>query len=202
MTQLTQQDRTPQKAGPDMAVHYRMDSEHSHFAVQAFAGGLLSFVAHSPTFTVRQFAGHLEWEPEKKECRACEVVVKAGSLELADTVRPVDRVEIETRMRQEVLDVNTFPETRFQGIEFAASAVAADRFRLRITGEMALHGVSQREVIAAELQMYDDGIRLAGKHPLRLSDYRIRPVTALAGAIQLRDQLELTFDIVGWKEAT
>jgi hypothetical protein len=34
------------------------------------------------------------------------------------------------------------------------------------------------------------------------TDYGIRPVTALGGAIQLRDQLRLSFDIVAWREAS
>ena len=43
------------------------------------------------------------------------------------------------------------------------------------------------------------GVRLTGESTLRLSDYRIRPVTALAGAIRLNDELRLVFDLVAWK---
>jgi hypothetical protein len=49
-------------------------------------------------------------------------------------------------------------------------------------------------------RVFNDGIRLAGEFPLRLSEYWIGPVTALAGAIQLRDQLRVAFDVVAWRE--
>ena len=54
--------------------------------------------------------------------------------------------------------------------------------------------------IVAELLVFSDGLRLRGEDSLRMSDYRIRPVTALGGAIKLRDDLHLAFDIGGLPE--
>jgi hypothetical protein len=65
---------------------------------------------------------------------------------------------------------------------------------------LALHGVTNRERVNAELHLYDDRIRLVGEHPVRLPYYRIRQESALAGAIQLRDQIQVSFDIVAVKE--
>jgi hypothetical protein len=48
--------------------------------------------------------------------------------------------------------------------------------------------------------VYEDGIRLAGESPLALPDYRIEPVAALGGAIKLKDQLRVAFDLIGLKE--
>jgi polyisoprenoid-binding protein YceI len=183
-------------------VRYRFDPGHSRFTVQAFASGLLSFLGHSPTFAVRNFDGELRWQPEMSEGTGLEVTVRADSLELIDNVRPADREEIEGRMRREVLDVAAYPEIRFQATEIATATLAANRYRLRIVGLLSLHGVTNRETVDAELLLHDDGIRLGGEHPLRLSDYRIRPVAALGGAIRLRDQLRVSFDIVAWREAS
>ena len=44
-----------------MTVRYRLDPVRSRFTVQAFATGLLSFLAHSPTFGVRDFAGEMSF---------------------------------------------------------------------------------------------------------------------------------------------
>ena len=54
--------------------------------------------------------------------------------------------------------------------------------------------------VTAEILVFDDGLRLRGENSLRMSDYRIRPVTALGGTIRLKDELELSFDIVGFPE--
>ena len=52
-----------------MTTRYRFDPSLSRFTVRAFASGLLSFVGHSPTFAVRQFAGarRCAWRTWKTE---------------------------------------------------------------------------------------------------------------------------------------
>jgi polyisoprenoid-binding protein YceI len=177
-----------------------MDPGPSRFTVQAFAGGVFSFLGHSPTFAVRDFAGQLCWEPNPSEGAGLEVTVRADSLELIDRVRPADRDEIEGRMRREVLETRAYPDIRFQAAEIATAAAGGNRYRVRIIGQLALHGVMSRHGIEAELLLYDDGVRLGGEFPLRLTEHRIRPVTALGGSIQLRDQLRVAFDIVAWRE--
>jgi polyisoprenoid-binding protein YceI len=199
---MSQEQASPISEGTGGAAlaRYRVDPGHSRFTVQAFAGGLLSALAHSPTFAVRDYAGELRWGPQAAEGAGLWVTVRAGSLELVDHVRPADREEIEGRMRREVLEAPAYPEIHFQSTEIATAAVAGNRYRLRITGLLALRGVTNRHAIDAELVLYDDGVRLSGEFPLGLTDYRVRPVTALGGAIRLRDQLRVSFDLGAWQE--
>jgi polyisoprenoid-binding protein YceI len=200
---MSQEPASPISEGTGGATltRYRVDPGHSRFTVQAFAGGLLSVLAHSPTFAVRDYAGELRWATHPAERAGLWVTVRAGCLELVDQVRPADRKEIEGRMRREVLEAAAHPEIHFQSTEIATAAVAGNRYRLRITGLLAIRGMANRYGIEAELVLYQDGVRLSGEFPLRLTDYRIRPVTALGGAIRLRDQLRVSFDLGAWQEA-
>lgn len=181
-----------------MSTVYRFDASHSQFTVQAFAGGMLSFMGHNPTFAVRAFAGEFHWEPGA-DGGSLDITVPADALELMDEVRPSDRAEIENRMRQEVLEVATFPEVRFEAGDVGSQTLDKNRFALRFDGTMTVHGVPQRRTIDTELILYSDGVRILGEFPLRLSDHRIRPVTALAGAIKLQDQLRIVIDLAAWE---
>jgi len=183
-----------------MGTLYRLEPESSRFTVQAFAAGMLSFLGHSPTFAVRDFDGRLRWDPETPQSGELEVTVRADSLELTDNVRPADRQDIEDRMRREVLEVSAYPEIVLRSTEIATEPVADRRYRLRVAGELELHGVTDRVPFDAELRVFDDGVRLTGAFPLRLSDHRIAPVTALAGAIRLRDELRVAFDVAALRE--
>jgi polyisoprenoid-binding protein YceI len=183
-------------------VRYRFDPGKSRFTVQAFASGMLSFLGHSPTFAVRDFTAELRLDPGSPAGAGLEVIVRADSLELVDKVRPADRQEIEGRMRGEVLETAAYPEIRFEAAEVATYPVSQGQYRLRAVGRMALRGVSSRLALEAPLALYDDGVRLGGEFPLRMSEYRIRPVTALGGTIKLRDELRVAFDLVAWKEDT
>jgi len=180
--------------------HYRFDPGSSRFTVQAFAGGLLSMLGHNPTFAVRDFAGGMELTGETFTGARVQMAVRADALELVDAVRPADRADIEGRMRREVLETAVYPEILFQGSDVSGDKVSAGRYQLRIDGQLFLHGVTNLHHVDGQLLVYEDGIRLSGECALRPSAYRIRPVTALGGAIQLKDHLHLAFDLVGWKD--
>jgi polyisoprenoid-binding protein YceI len=183
-----------------MPARYRLDPGHGRLTVQAFATGLLSFLGHSPTFAARDFGGEVRFDPATPEGVALDLTVRADSLALVDNVRPADREDIEGRMRREVLETGAYPEISFHAGEVSAGTADGNRYRVRLAGRLSLHGVTNPHVVDVEVQLYEDGLRLAGECPLRLSDYRIRPVTALGGAIRLRDQLRVSFDLVAWKE--
>jgi polyisoprenoid-binding protein YceI len=183
-----------------MLARYRLDPGHSRFTVQAFAAGLLSFLGHSPTFAVRDFAGEVQFDPGTESGASLQMTVKTDSLELVDDVRPSDRRDIEGRMRLEVLDTAAYPEVQFESDAVSVIKRSADQYQLRIRGHLALHGVTAPHEVDAQLTLYEDGIRLSGESPLRLSDHRISPVTAVGGTIKLKDQLRVAFDLVGWKD--
>jgi hypothetical protein len=179
---------------------YRLDAAKSRLTIQAFATGMLSFLGHSPMFAVRDFTGQIRFDPAAPEPLALELIAHTNSLELLDKVRPADRADIEGRMRQEVLQTSMFPDVHYEAGAVALQEVAAHQYRLRIEGRLSLHGVCGWQPADAVLQLYTDGIRMGGETGLALSEYRIRPVTALGGAIRLQDRLRVRFDLVAWKE--
>jgi polyisoprenoid-binding protein YceI len=184
-----------------MTIRFRLDPGRSRFTVQGFAGGLLSVFAHSPTFAVRDFAGEVRFDHGPLEGGTLRLTVRADSLDLVDQVRPEDRRDIEGRMRQEVLQTAGYPEIRFEADVGSVRQVGQGQYQLRISGRLSLRGVTRPHELAAQMLVYDDGIRLAGECPLSLPEYRIEPVTALGGAIKLKDQLRVAFDLLGLKEA-
>jgi polyisoprenoid-binding protein YceI len=184
-----------------MTVCYTLTPEDSRFTVQAFAGGLLSVFAHDPVSTVREFTGQLCFTPETFADATLTITVRADSLELTAGAPDKDRQEIETTMRKEVLETAAYPEIRFRSATMAATKIADNWYRLRIRGELTLHGVQHTQEIDSQLRLLDDGIRLSGEFGLALSAYRIKRVTALAGMIKLKDEVEFSFDLAGRAES-
>ena len=185
-----------------MTAQYRLDPSLSRFTVQAFATGMLAFLGHSPTFAVRDFTGRVRLEGGTPPRLQLAVTVRAEGLTLVDVVRASDRREIEETMRRDVLETDEYPEISYEAARVSADALAQGRYRLRLDGRLTLHGVSRPHPLDAELLVFTDGIRLQAESALRLSDYRIKPVTALGGTIRLKDELHLSFDIAGLPEET
>ncbi len=183
-----------------MTVRYVVDVAKSRFTVQAFASGLLSVLAHSPTFAIRGFTGEFQFTPDTIAPATLTLAVKADSLDLLDSVKAADRQEIASRMRQEVLETGTYPDIQFRSSEIAADKIAENWYRLQIKGQLTLHGVVAPQAIEAQFRIRDDEIQLSGEFKLLQSAYRIKRVTAVAGAITLKDELKFSFDLVGTKQ--
>jgi polyisoprenoid-binding protein YceI len=178
-----------------MPTAYRLSPTHSRFTVQAFATGMLSFFAHSPTFGVGDFDGSIVFADETIQSMELEITVRSEALKLLDKVRNADRQEIENRMRGEVLETAANPMIVYRANVTSSDRLAAGRYQVHLEGTLTLHGTSNPLAADAELLLFDDGIRLRGECWLRLTDFRIKPVTALGGAIQLKNELKVTYDL-------
>jgi polyisoprenoid-binding protein YceI len=181
-----------------MTTRYRFDPGQSRFTVRAFVAGMLSFLGHSPTFAVRDFNG--EVTIGAGGVTGVSLTALAASLRVTDEVSAHDRGEIEGTMFREVLEAARFPQIAYAADEVTTESVAQGRYRLRIGGRLSLRGVARPQPLDAELLVFDDGIRLRGDTALRLSDYGIKPVTALGGTVRLKDELQVSFDLAGLPE--
>jgi polyisoprenoid-binding protein YceI len=185
-----------------MTTRYRLGPDLSQFTVQAFASGVLSFLGHSPTFAVRDFKGTVAFVGDTINTMWMELTVQAESLELLDKVSASDRREIEGTMRRDALETSAYPEIRFESADVSGAELARGHHRAHIAGQLWLHGVTRPQTADAEALVFPDGVRLQGGCVLRLSDYRIRPVTALGGTIRLKDELKVSFDLAAFPEGS
>ena len=184
------------------AVRYVIDTKTSKFVVQAFATGLLSAFAHSPKIAIREFEGDLSFVPSASalENTRLQIRVRADSLEVIDDISEKDRQEIQSRMRDEVLQAEGFPEIVYDCSRITASG-SGPSYWAALVGDLTLRGVTQPQPISARVTLSGDSLRASGELTLRQSAYGIAPVTAAGGTIRLKDELKFTFDITARKQA-
>ena len=180
--------------------HYRLDAGQSRFTVQAFAEGLLSSFGHDPVIAIRDFEGEVELVPSTLEGGRVSMRVRADSLAVLDDVKEKDRLEIERRMRDEVLEVSKYPEILFESTSVTTSRIREGRYRARVIGDLTLHGVTQPNLwIQAEVTFGDDTLRAQGEFALRQTDYKIKPVSVAGGTLKVKNELRFKFDITARK---
>src|SRR5215470_13282755 len=95
--------------------NYSIDARSSQFRVHAFASGLISAVAHSPKFEIREWIGEAAATPQQLNSGTLRVTVNPSGLELVDEVREGERREIYRVMHNEVLETSRYPEIVFDG---------------------------------------------------------------------------------------
>ena len=99
-------------------------------------------------------------------------------------------------MRKDVLEVDSYPEITFTSTEVTGAAPGAGSFRVTIKGTLTLHGVSHPQQIDAQVNVMGDRLTANGQCTVRQSDYGIKPVSIAGGTLKLKDEIDLSFDIV------
>ena len=192
---------TTETAATAEVAHYRLVPADSTFTVQAFAEGLFSAFGHDPVIAIRDFTGEAQFVPGSFESASLTIKVNPDLLSVINSEKEKDRLEIERTMREQVLEVERFPEIVFRSANISASRLAEGRYRARIIGDLTLHGVTQKNVwLSAEATMTGDTLRARGDFSLKQSDFGIKPFSAVGGTIKLKNELKFAFDIGAKKQ--
>ena len=176
-------------------MHYLLDDNASRFTVRAFASGMLSMMGHSPTIAIRKFTGEADYDPAAPAQASLLVTIRADSLEVTDDISGKDRQEMESTMRDKVLEISKYPE-----IVFEAKGASASQNRITMNGSLSLHGETQRLPVTAQVNVLGDMIRMTGEFSILQSDYNIALVSVAGGALKLKDELKFAFDMVARKQ--
>jgi polyisoprenoid-binding protein YceI len=181
---------------PNEGARYRVDAGRSLFTVRALTGGLLSGFAHDHTIAIKNFSGEVAFTYGTVAPASLRLTVKADSLTVTDKVSESDRQKIEATMRNNVLEVEKYPEIVFNSKEVTATKTGEGQYNASISGDLTLHGVTRSVTIAARLAFGPESLNARGDFSLRQTGYNIKPVSIAGGTIKVKDELKLSFEIV------
>ena len=182
-------------------VHYTIDPTASRFTVRAFAAGLLSGFGHNPVIAIRDFSGEVNFAPDDLTKSSVGTTIKTDSFEVQNDVSEKDRREIIRTMNDQVLEVERFPEIAFESRQVSGMQLGESLYVLKIAGDLFLHGVTRRQSVSANVAPADDKLRAYGEFSIKQSDFKIKLVSVAGGALKVKDELKLTFDITAQKDS-
>ena len=183
-------------------VRYLIDPKGSTLKVRAFATGMLSAFGHNPTIAIPDFQGEIQFGSDTLEDASLRIVIQARSLVVTDDISAKDREEIERRMHEEVLEADGFPEIIYECPRVSSVQQPGEGlYSVSLNGELALHGITRSQPVAARVTLQGDRLRATGECSICQSGYGIRPVSAAGGTVKLKDELKLSFDISARKPA-
>lgn len=173
----------------------------SRFTVHGFATGLLSAFGHNPTIAIRDFEGEVLFSPEVLPQAKLHLIIFAASLAVENQISDKDRREMERQMQEQVLEISRFPQIIYECFSVSGSQKDQDRYTVMLNGKLTLHGVTRIQPVEAQVSTPGNMLRASGEFAIRQSDYGIKLVTALGGALKLKDDLKLVFDLAARKQA-
>lgn len=173
---------------------YRIDPQTSMITVVVRSGGPLARMGHGHAIAARNISGyaapargHADFGFRLDEMTVDEPAVRALS-GLPGTV-PADAIAgTRANMLGRVLEADRYPVVQLRAQQ---PGHAAGTMRLAVT----LHGVTRSLDVPASLDVGPTSLSAAGRFNLRQTDFGIKPMSVLGGALVVRDEMELSFRI-------
>jgi polyisoprenoid-binding protein YceI len=183
----------PVEAAPvDTARTWTLDPAASRLVVEVRhdPGTALASLAHDHVVAATGWSGSVTWDPADPGRCVIAIDVPVAGLRVADDSPADDKAKITANFsgpRQ--LDGATFPT-----ITFRSTSCAADG---RVTGDLAIHGVTRRITVPMRISTADDRFEARGGFVVSTGDFGFEPFTAAMGAIRNADPLTFTVVAVG-----
>jgi polyisoprenoid-binding protein YceI len=188
----------PVLVGSQATRSYALDSSQSKFVARAFAGGLLWFKGKDHLVAVREFTGQAQITPGSITPASLELTAKAASMvETRDVFTEQEKQIINKELREIVLEPDKYPDITFKSTRVTGKSASADRYELKIEGNLTLHGVTRAITIPTEVTLSGNDMRARGEFSIDRDDYGIKATSAFHGMVRVRKKIEFNFDIVG-----
>jgi polyisoprenoid-binding protein YceI len=98
------------------------------------------------------------------------------------------------KLMAEALKAKEHPEIRYEMTSVTPSQPAGDTFVLKTQGRLTIAGVTRDVAFDVHGSRNPDGrYTLAGQAPIRMTQYGIKPPTAMMGTIKTGDDVKVTF---------
>ncbi|PWU04410.1 MAG: hypothetical protein C5B51_16835 [Terriglobia bacterium] len=162
----------------------QIDTAQSEMTVRVYKAGVLGAFGHDHEIAAPIKSGAVDTAAHTVELR-----VAAGTLKVRDPhASDKDRGEIQSTMiGPEVLDAEHHPEIVFR----STGAEPAGDGAWRLRGTLMIHGQSR----PIEVEVREIGGRFRGSARLKQSEFGIKPIKVAGGAIRVKDEIRIEFDI-------
>jgi polyisoprenoid-binding protein YceI len=184
--------------GAPATVTYNLDPSQSKFMAHANAGGLLWFKGHNHHLDAGDFSGQVQITEATVTPASLRLVVKAASLHEtgADFTEPQKQI-INKELHDIVLHPDQYPDIVFQSTNVTVKNSTADRYEVKIDGNLTLHGVTRPVTIPAVVTLSGNNLRAVGEFSIDRDDYKVKATSAFHGMVRVKNNIKFEFDIVG-----
>lgn len=171
---------------------YPIGPESGRLLVRTARTGLGAKAGHDLTLEVTRWRGSVTLNAASPASSAIAVEIEVDSIEVREGtggVKPLtdtDRAEIRKTLRQKILQT-----TRYPTITFQSTRVTGTTESFQAEGDLTITGTTQPVTVRGTLA---NG-RARGSTTVTQSAWGIKPYSAFFGALRLRDEVEVEFDL-------
>jgi polyisoprenoid-binding protein YceI len=184
----------PQLTDADQDV-WTIQSTGSEVRIQVRRGGLLSAAGHDHEVIAPVVTGKVRMEPQRIEQATIDLTFNASAFKVSGKGEPPDDVpKVQQAMLSEkVLDVAKYPTIGFRSRRIAVENRSGNHIRLRVVGDLTLHGVTRPIEGPVDVDISADRLTAAGTLVVRQTQFGIEPVSAGLGTVKVKDEVTVRY---------
>jgi polyisoprenoid-binding protein YceI len=189
---------------------YTLDPQVSQIHILVYRGGTLARLGHNHVISSKSLHGRA-WVHSDFQRSGFEVTLPIATLIIDDpATRALHGEQFATEvaqkdidgtrrnlMRPEVLDGEQFPE-----IKLVASRVSGTVKTPQVSAHVTIRGVTREIPIPLDLKVQQDHLIATGEFDLLQTDFGIKPFSIALGALQVLDELHVTYRLVATRNAS
>lgn len=175
---------------------YQIDSKQSRLMIHAGTAGAFGFAGHSHEIAARIIKGTVRGSAENPESSSVEITVKSDSLEETEQFSAKDLTTINTKMKDEVLEVSKYPDIVFKSSKVALTKRNANSYEIRVDGDLSLHGISKPISIPMTVRLNGSSLKATGQFTILRDDFNINTASAGGGTVKVSKELKVSIEIV------
>ncbi|WP_276014916.1 YceI family protein [Mycobacterium intermedium] len=178
---------------------WTLDASDGELIVRTGVTGPAARMGHRLTIVMSRWQATATWVDG--DPTAAELAVEVDSMEVQSGeggVKPLSGPE-KSIVRTNAL--RSLSAGRFPTIRFVADAVDETESGYRLTGVLSIRGKSREHVIDLRTEDLGEAWRMSADSTVRQSDYGIKPYSMLMGAMQVADEVTVSFAAVRAKTA-
>lgn len=172
---------------------YRVITKESHVEIHLFKAGFLSALGDDHLIALTRFSGRADLSQAAPW--TAELSGYADSLKVIDPWgSSFERKEVEdTMLGPGQLDVSQYPLIKLHSLSFDPTGHDT---AWHLEADVRLHGVTRKEKFLLNCHQSGDQLHISGKKMLKLTDFNIQPFSRAFGAVRVKNEFEVTYDII------
>jgi polyisoprenoid-binding protein YceI len=160
---------------------------NTRFALEVEKTGILKGKKH--LFLFERYTGVLAMDVQFPERSKIELDIESRSAVLKDDwVKPDDVKKILETAQMDMLDSAKYPKIRF----VSTKVTAAPNGHFTVVGDLTIRNVTNPVTVAV---VHKGGEVFEGTATVKLTDYKLKPPSALLGAIGTKNEMTVTFTL-------
>jgi polyisoprenoid-binding protein YceI len=187
------------------AQHYRISPEQSTLHILVYRGGTMAQLGHNHVISSANISGEV-WLHESLEKSGFTIEfpvnelivdeVQARVAEGSDFEKPVND-DAGAGTKRNMLKPESLDGERYPTITLRSVNITGTREQPQVTAQITIKDQSREVTLPVELTVTPESLRATGEFTIRQTDFGIKPLSIMMGAIQVQDQLTIRFELVG-----